>query len=189
MKAKYTPVPGQIVSSIPWKGRYLIIRHIKKSDWLGCWEYINTLSAERTFILYQGDHISQRYEIKHINNAVEELKKQKAILLLLINRKKIVGISGIALKSSVHKHVGTIGISVEKNYRDGGLGTQFLNVLLVEGKRSLPGLSIATLEVFENNPRAIHLYEKLGFKTYGRLPKGLNYQNEYKDSILMYKTI
>ncbi len=41
------------------------------------------------------------------------------------------------------------------------------------------------LEVFANNERAIHLYEKVGFREAGRTPKKINRNGQFEDDILM----
>lgn len=50
--------------------------------------------------------------------------------------------------------------------RDRGLGTEALRLLLAHGFGPL-GLQRVTLEVFEFNPRARHVYERLGFVATG----------------------
>ena len=47
-----------------------------------------------------------------------------------------------------------------------------------------------TLNVFSTNPRAIHLYEKCGFKEEGRCPEDMKLSDgTYIDSVLMYKFV
>ncbi|SDW71287.1 Acetyltransferase (GNAT) family protein [Marininema mesophilum] len=41
------------------------------------------------------------------------------------------------------------------------------------------------LDVFSYNERAIHVYEKLGFKKEGILRESLFYDHQYHDSIIM----
>jgi len=42
-----------------------------------------------------------------------------------------------------------------------------------------------TLCVFSGNERAIHVYEKVGFRETGRVPKMIYKNGEYKDHIIM----
>lgn len=50
-------------------------------------------------------------------------------------------------------------------------------------------LKILTLEVYSTNKRAIHVYEKLGFKETGRIPKGLFRNGKYIDQVVMVKEL
>lgn len=80
-------------------------------------------------------------------------------------------------------HVGVLGISVVKGYRGIGVGEALLRRTLeaCRGK-----FEMVVLEVFSNNTAAKRLYEKVGFKTYGTLPRGIKRNGEYVDLIQMY---
>ena len=54
-------------------------------------------------------------------------------------------------------------------------------------KKELPGIKLFSLEVFAVNDLAIRMYEKFGFKEFGRLPKAILYKGEYVDEIYMYR--
>ena len=51
------------------------------------------------------------------------------------------------------------------------------------------GIKIVKLFVFANNKRAIHLYQKLGFKKVGLLKDALKDKGRYFDEIIMAKDI
>ena len=51
------------------------------------------------------------------------------------------------------------------------------------------GLKIVLLNVFSTNERAIHVYEKAGFKQTGRRPKFFFKNGKYMDDIIMAKEI
>jgi len=44
-------------------------------------------------------------------------------------------------------------------------------------------------EVFATNDRAIHVYEKIGYRRIGAIPDGIKYRGEYVDSVCMVKKI
>ncbi|MNJ56462.1 hypothetical protein D3C77_520100 [compost metagenome] len=50
------------------------------------------------------------------------------------------------------------------------------------------GLAALTLDVFEFNPRAVHVYEKAGFQGVGRLKNEIKMDDTYYDSIEMILT-
>lgn len=64
-----------------------------------------------------------------------------------------------------------------------------MKLTLKEADKNLPKLRIITLGVFSDNALAQKMYEKFGFKEYGRLPKGVLHKNKYVDHIYMYKII
>jgi RimJ/RimL family protein N-acetyltransferase len=53
-------------------------------------------------------------------------------------------------------------------------------------KRCKDSFEILELEVFAGNQAAKHLYEKLGFKTYGLRPQSVKRNRGYIDEELMY---
>ncbi len=62
-----------------------------------------------------------------------------------------------------------LGISIgDKSFWDRGFGTEVMRTLLRHAIDNL-NLRRVSLHVFESNPRAIHVYRKLGFQEEGRL--------------------
>ncbi|PIY80111.1 MAG: hypothetical protein COY80_04610 [Candidatus Pacebacteria bacterium CG_4_10_14_0_8_um_filter_42_14] len=53
-------------------------------------------------------------------------------------------------------------------------------------KNHLDGLRIIELSVFATNCLAVKLYEKFGFKEYGRLQEGVARQDKYEDHVFMF---
>ena len=43
--------------------------------------------------------------------------------------------------------------------------------------------------MFSNNERARHVYEKVGFKETGRIPKGLYRNGKFIDDVIMVKEL
>ncbi|HEU5140173.1 MAG TPA: GNAT family protein [Bacillales bacterium] len=86
-------------------------------------------------------------------------------------------------------HVGSLGISIQKDFREAGVGRALMETLL-EWAQDNPLIEKVALAVFSNNKRAIHLYEKLGFAEEGRRSKEIKFaENHYVDDILMYKFV
>ena len=81
-------------------------------------------------------------------------------------------------------HQGAIGISVNKEWRDKGLGTALMQRLIhwAKGKVIITRLE---LTVMTHNERAIHVYEKLGFKKEGRQRAALFKDGAYIDMYVM----
>ncbi len=83
-----------------------------------------------------------------------------------------------------NRHVGYLGISIREGWRDRGLGRTMMQYM-IDWSRNSGVIRRIELEVFAHNPRAIHLYEKMGFVIEGRKPKDFLKYGEYVDTIFM----
>ena len=81
------------------------------------------------------------------------------------------------------RHGATLGILVHTDYQDQGVGTALMKTLLDLADNWLMLVRVE-LEVFADNERAIHLYEKFGFEKEGLMRmsavRGGTYMDEYK---------
>jgi len=170
-------------------GEIYIIRYINENDVNGLLNFINEISKEQTFILRQGEQLTLEEEQEFVNKQLKAINDKTAVHLVIEINNKIIAGSQLNLKRFVNSHVGHMGITILKNYRDQGLGKILLNALIDEAVKNIPGLKIIDLTVFAINKRAKHLYESVGFIEYGRLPKGIKYKDEYVDEVYMYKNV
>ena len=82
------------------------------------------------------------------------------------------------------KHRCQVGITILKEHWGKGIGTG-LFILLIAAAREA-GFEQMELEVVSDNERGIRLYEKMGFKEYGRRPNSFKYKDgTYADMTLM----
>ena len=87
-----------------------------------------------------------------------------------------------------YRHRAVMGISVRKEYWGCGLGS-FLMQLAVE-QTAANGFEQLELGVFEDNVRAIALYEKFGFAKYGVSPRAFKLKDgTYRDEIIMVRML
>ncbi|HLA04326.1 MAG TPA: GNAT family protein [Patescibacteria group bacterium] len=171
-------------------GKVFIFRYPERGDVVILTEYINKLSKEQTFIGFQGEQISQKQEKEYLNKFLKKIKNREAVQLYAFVGSELIGVSSIELSErSVHKHLGAFGISIAKEYRNQGIGRKFMEKVMGEAKKNLPGLEIITLTLFANNPIALKLYRNFGFKEFGRLPKGVIHRGKFVDHLHMYKKI
>ena len=78
-----------------------------------------------------------------------------------------------------------VGLSIgDRASWDKGYGTETVNLLLRFAFTEI-NLRRVTLSVFEYNPRAIHVYEKVGFRHEGRERKSLQREGKRWDLIFM----
>lgn len=82
-------------------------------------------------------------------------------------------------------HQCLFAIIVDERLRGRGVGTRLLQELMVLAKERFH-LEFLHLEVYRGN-RAIHLYERMGFKEYGVHRRFMKDGDRYVDKILMQK--
>jgi len=170
-------------------GQSVVIRPPESGDTPALLEFINTLSKEQTYITFQGEQLTLKEEQSFVKNQIKKIKNHEAVQLLALDDNRVVANTSIELGVRVNHHLATFAIAISAGYRNEGLGSILLNLLLESAKENLPDLKIVELKVFANNPKAKHLYEKFGFKEYGLLPKGALYKGEYLDEIMMYREV
>jgi RimJ/RimL family protein N-acetyltransferase len=181
---------GKIVfEGLSSKGNKIIIRYPVKGDVEQMRDYINSLSKEQTFIRFQGEQVTLGHETKYLNRQLKRIVKKTTVELFVFCNNKLIGISSIDMKDKTESHEGVFGISIANEYRGEGIGKIFMKMVLEEAERHMPQLRIITLGIFGGNVIAKSMYEKFGFKEYGRLPKGVLHKGKYVDHIYMYKNI
>jgi RimJ/RimL family protein N-acetyltransferase len=84
-------------------------------------------------------------------------------------------------------HQCLLSIIVEEKYRGKGVGTALLQDLIKMAKENFR-IEILHLEVYIGNP-AIHLYERLGFKEFGRQKHFIKDKGEYIGKIFMQRPL
>lgn len=171
------------------KGKHILIRYPTKDDAKEMCDYINVLSKERTFIRFQGEQVSLEHEKKFLNSQLERIAKNESVQLHVFSGNKIIGISEIDMKDKVEKHVGALGISIAKEFRNEGIGSLLMRLIIDEAIKNILQLKIITLGVFSTNSLAINIYKKFGFVEYGDLPNGVKLGEKFVDKIYMYKEV
>jgi GNAT superfamily N-acetyltransferase len=83
---------------------------------------------------------------------------------------------------SVHFRV--LGVIALDEYRNKGLGTKLIKLLIEWAKKKK--IDFIELSVYEKNPDAKRLYERLGFKEVAVIPKRVKRGKEYIDDIIMH---
>lgn len=149
-------------------------------------EFANKLTAEDTFLTFDpGKKILKEDEKKWLENNLTNIANGKTVLLWAYFDGKIVGSVDVNRGLSVRDyHIGAIGLMIDKDFRGEGIGKFLLKMIIEKAKQM--GLRTLVLDVFSDNIAAINLYQKMGFKEWGRLPDGLYRQKKFSDKIEMY---
>jgi len=83
-----------------------------------------------------------------------------------------------------YQHTVSLGISIDQNWRDQGLGTELMQ-RLIDSARENPMIKRLELDVYHINARAIHVYEKLGFQREGVRRSAVYKDGQFLDLIFM----
>jgi len=167
-------------------GEKILIRHINELDIDGVWNNFNEVVEEGIYlpVLFP---VKSRFEKQSWYNSI---KKGREICIVAVHPKlkapyNILGQCEISsLDWDAATHVGSLGIIVQKKYRDLGIGFSIINMAIRESK-DLNNKEKIILSCFSNNERALFLYKKLGFKIIGRREKQFYMDSKYYDEILM----
>ena len=92
--------------------------------------------------------------------------EKKAPVFSMIEKSSGKFIGNIELMD-VHDEEAELGITITANMQDKGYGTESVPAIVEYGMKEL-NLKRIFLKVFPDNLRAIHVYEKCGFREYGR---------------------
>jgi RimJ/RimL family protein N-acetyltransferase len=126
----------------------------------------------------------QLQRIKHFSEAIG-----KCIFVAEIDRRLVGTLDFWNGYRKRIEHTGEFGMGVLPQYRDQGIGACLIEVLL-KWAADNPIIEKVKLGVFANNPRAIHLYQKMGFEEEGRrLAEIKMADGQYHDVIEMYKNV
>ena len=185
--------PGKIVKTFTTKnGLEAVIRYPKWEDLLLMHDFINTISQEDTYVTFSGEGITREGEMYYLAEMFKGMELQDNVYLSCFINDRFVGSCSI-LRDMLGRrrsyHVGIYGITIAKDFRGEGIGEELSLATIEEAKQVIPGLTMLRLQMYDPNTVARHLYEKLGFIEYGKLPEGVWYRGTYVDEIVMYKKL
>jgi ribosomal protein S18 acetylase RimI-like enzyme len=151
-------------------------------------EYMNTLSAEDTYISFSGEQLSVREEAEYLGSVFASAELGNMVKLFCECEGQIVGIADVRRELSRKersKHVGIFGLTVAKEFRNDGLGETLAREAILHAQKEMPNLRLIWLHCFSINTAALHLYSKLGFSEVAKISGELLYKGEYIDGIQM----
>lgn len=154
-------------------GKEALLRNGLASDGQAVFENFNQTHAETDYLLSYPDENSYdaEQEAQFLN---EKTESPNEIEIIAIIDGKIAGTAGIEAVGKKYKlkHRAEFGISILKEYWGLGLGTVLTKACIQCAKDA--GYDQLELDVVAENKRAVALYEHLGFKEFGRNPKGFH---------------
>jgi len=167
-------------------GRRVVLRTPRMSDLDDLLEFINSLVDEGAEILVE-KRTTREAEADWLGRLLADIEKGSVICIAGEVDGKVIANSEVRKGTGKRSHVGTLGIAIRDGYRDVGIGTEMMRALVEESKRA--GLRLLRLTVFDSNVRARHVYETVGFREVGKMPKAIRQGDEYVDEVYMAKEL
>lgn len=170
-------------------GRNCILRSPSVLDAEDILEYLKTTSAETDFMIRCPEEVTMTVEEEQ-KILAEFLKDPKRVMISAILDGKIVGNAGMACVDDKIKlcHRAHFGIAIVKEAWHLGIGSAILKEI-IRTARSI-GFEQIELEVDEGNQRGIALYQKMGFKEYGKRDAAFRLKDgSYHAEYLMMKKL
>ena len=179
--------PGTIFRKFQARdGREVTLRAPQWSDLDDMLDFINSLVDEGADIIVDMKTTREK-EVDWLARKLSSLENELLIAVAAEVDGRFVGMVEVGPKMGRSRHVGVLGISLKDGYRDVGIGTE----LMREAENQAPrlGIEIIALDVFASNARGRRLYEKMGYRVVGRVPRGILREGEYIDDILLTKDL
>lgn len=181
--------PGKIIKEFRTKsGKNATLVYPKIESVFQLLTFINTLSAEDTFIRFSGEQQTLEEEEKYYAATFVKMAAHKAVYIHCFIENTLVGVCEVANLPALKKrgeHVGRLGLVVAQEYRGDGVGFELITATISEASKEISNLKMIQLECSHTNDKALNLYKKVGFKEVGRLPKYILYHGEYIDEVEM----
>ena len=114
---------------------------------------------------------------------LENLEPGRHILVAEVEG-RVIGEIGLQQQRNRRKHVATLGMAVHDDFQNKGSGTRLLQAALDLADNWL-NLKRVELQVFTDNARAVHLYEKFGLFVEGTHEAFAFREGEYVDAYYM----
>jgi len=166
-------------------GEKILIRQVIESDIDGVWNNFNEVVDEKIYlpVLFP---VRSKFEKQ---SWFHNIQKEREICIVAIHPTmasplNILGQCEISnLEWDAATHVGSLGIIVQKKFRDLGIGFNLIDKAIRESKRL--NKEKIVLSTFLDNERALYLYKKIGFKKAGIRKKQFYMDSSYYDEVLM----
>src|SRR5215204_252576 len=133
------PSAGAIVATFPTAHGEIVIRYPAEGEAPALLEFINTISREQTFILFQGEQLTLEQEETWLRDRLAEIAAGTGVTLAAWTEDRVIGTTGVALKPLAERHIGVLGISIAAGYRGRGIGTKLLQAAVTEAETHLTG--------------------------------------------------
>lgn len=127
-------------------------------------------------------------ERKWFSGALKGIEAGNFVSSVAVVDSKVVGWCDVRRMApgSPEDHRGTLGLVVRKEFRGRGIGAGLMKETIDRCRGKFEQID---LTVLANNAQAIKLYERFGFKRYGRLSSAVKRSGKYFDFELMFLSL
>lgn len=163
-------------------GTTVVFRPELPTDTEMLWEMFSTLSKESL------GYLVNPFPRGRIEQWTSNLNYKKALPIVAIvqqgGQSRIVATASLEFADApAEKHKAEFGITVHDDFQNKGLGTALTkHMLSIARKKKLHKI---TLKVLTQNTKAVHVYEKCGFKIEAKLQKENFINGKYLDDYIM----
>ena len=173
-------------------GRILTVRSVEGKDAEAHIQFKHTTSGETHFMARYPEEECSYDDMERVREGLTTCEASPVNFEIGVyddRGEQVGGIGVTQVRPHIkYRHRAVMGISILKKYWGCGLGS-FLMQLAVE-QAAANGFEQLELGVFEDNVRAIHLYEKFGFAKYGVSPRAFKLKDgTYRDEIIMVRML
>ncbi|MBZ0300292.1 MAG: GNAT family N-acetyltransferase, partial [Anaerolineae bacterium] len=173
---------------VPCQGECMadfLVREARPEDAAGIIAHVKRVADEPNNGLGMSSAADFRFtEAEEIEFIQKAAQADNALMLVAEADGKIIGMAHCGSGERGYAHTASLGITVDRAWRDKGVGTALLE-FMIDWCRESPGVHRLELWVFPDNPRALHVYEKLGFQHEGNRRSSYLKDGTFKDLILM----
>lgn len=151
-------------------------------------KYVNCLIEDPEAIVSFKNKKTVEEERIWLSQTIGLIKSGSMVMLVACCAGNIIGAAAISLLRERREHVGELGISIIKGYRDSGLGSRMLrSIITLAGEKLKPHPSMIRVNTFSVNERGVAFYLRNGFKQVATIPA--QFQNGDKlvdEAVLLY---
>lgn len=170
-------------------GKRIILRSAAGTDALSLCQHRYVTSGETYFMARYPEECS--FDIADMEEKLIYIQNSTCdFMITAFLDNEVIGDLGVTRlrNHSKYCHRAYMGISIQKLYCNMGLGSTMVQCAVKQAKAN--GFEQLELGVFEDNAEAIHLYEKFGFRKYGKHPRAFKLKNgTYRDEVIMVKML
>jgi len=170
--------------------REITLRPLRRGDLDALVPFANSFVRERKRnrelgITSMERRMTRADEKEFLDKTLRDEALRRRVSVAAFHGARLVGHCDVVGRTSGdERHTGMLGIVVVEGYRGAGLGEKMVRTAL--GQAPKLGIWAIELEVFATNAPARHVYEKLGFKTVGTIPKKVLRDGRFIDIVRMY---
>lgn len=165
-------------------GAVVTLRSPDEDDAPRLLDYLDAVRRESTGILFSPE--DELPTLKWERDWIQSRRQGSGVNILAENEAgRMIALCGIACGARQRvAHGGDVGISIRADWCDRGLGTLLMQELIAWARRQ-PDIEVLTLSVYSDNPRAMRVYEKVGFTRDGQRRWQCKRDGRYIDDVIM----